>query len=984
MAKQEIKLTGKIEIQLGPNQLEAFLVINKELDADKIWSFQDVVNLVQQAGVTAFKMDELTKILAAAESSRDKLIRQTIATGIAAKAPIPEEFQMEAIPVPEEWKDAVSQTLAHAPDPEIFRMVQQKVEKEKTIVKKGPLPFLGNKEEVVKVVEKESIRESIAVDPIALSFGFAKADAKVGLVFPGKAGAPGKDLRGQMVPPPSLDDLVFHIGNGLAKKGNEVTATRSGIVRKGKNWVDLVPFSGHEWELVQSDDKATCFINFVPGSALLPPPASSEIIAQAVALGYKPEELISPETLDAELADAVASGKPIEHKSLSESQDAFWDILVSDDKLKAVLNAAKGTGHGKPLVMKELGKALTDSKVAFNKDRIRKDMLDWFNSSEKVIIGYVLHEGKAPANPPPQSISFSVSFLEKKEADPLIARIKEKGLPVDHTDSFPREAITGLALVKKDQRPINLGPLGAGAPGIDVYGQAIPPPPPQSVSIKLYGEIELVGTTIIQSKVDGLLVCAVVNGQHYAAVFPHCDAELNIEPADRNMTAWLSGFGHKGLGKPISRDAAMESIKKAGILKGIRQDVLDTVLPALESGHDVSRIMIAEGLAPVSPGKSSLSWLIQTASGKALTMNADGTVNFKNQDRITSLKKGTPIAKIIPPSINGTPGFDVCGKEIPVPAATESDIQIGPGLKKETGTDGTSVIVAELDGELKIDKGVYSINPFLNIKGNVDTGTGNIKFPGTVQVSGDVMTGFAVLSGNEIKVGGSIEAALLSADGDILVQGGVKGGGKALLRTKKNILASFLELCTVMVVGELKVKKAILRSRVKCNATITMPDDGSIIGGEIKVKGGLVTGNLGNQNNVPTRIFFGQDILVEDQIAVEEKEVKKIQDELGKINTAMKSPDKINDKQKLQELFNQKFLLMKQLEKSNLRLFTLKERFEQHYESKIVVKNTLFPGVILESHGRTHEVTKPSKSVMITFDTSSGRIVECPLGTKSD
>ena len=90
----------------------------------------------------------------------------------------------------------------------------------------------------------------------------------------------------------------------------------------------------------------------------------------------------------------------------------------------------------------------------------------------------------------------------------------------------------------------------------------------------------------------------------------------------------------------------------------------------------------------------------------------------------------------------------------------------------------------------------------------------------------------------------------------------------------------------------------------------------------------------------------------------------------------MKSSEKLNNKEQLQELFNEKVKSMKILEKRNLRIFTLKERFEQHFESEIIVKGTMHPGVILESHGRTHEVNKLTKGVRIRFDTSSGRITE--------
>ena len=187
----------------------------------------------------------------------------------------------------------------------------------------------------------------------------------------------------------------------------------------------------------------------------------------------------------------------------------------------------------------------------------------------------------------------------------------------------------------------------------------------------------------------------------------------------------------------------------------------------------------------------------------------------------------------------------------------------------------------------------------------------------------------------------------------------------------------------MLAVGNIRIKKTLLRSRIKCNSRVVLSDDARIIGGSMKVKLGLVTGDIGNASGVPTHVVFGQDVLVEDQIEVEEKEIASLQADLAKVDTAMKSSEKINDKVKMQELFNEKFKIMKLLEKRNLRLFTLKERFEQHFESEIIIKGTVYPGVVLESHGRTHEFTKPTKGVKIRFDTGSGRLVEESLGSRS-
>lgn len=75
----------------------------------------------------------------------------------------------------------------------------------------------------------------------------------------------------------------------------------------------------------------------------------------------------------------------------------------------------------------------------------------------------------------------------------------------------------------------------------------------------------------------------------------------------------------------------------------------------------------------------------------------------------------------------------------------------------------------------------------------------------------------------------------------------------------------------------------------------------------------------------------------------------------------------------------QKVKLMKIMEKRGIRLFTLRERFEEHFPSEIKVRGTIYPGVILESHGRYHEITSEKKNLIITFNLQTGKIEETAI-----
>ncbi|MDT8298716.1 MAG: hypothetical protein RQ801_10475, partial [Spirochaetaceae bacterium] len=70
---------------------------------------------------------------------------------------------------------------------------------------------------------------------------------------------------------------------------------------------------------------------------------------------------------------------------------------------------------------------------------------------------------------------------------------------------------------------------------------------------------------------------------------------------------------------------------------------------------------------------------------------------------------------------------------------------------------------------------------------------------------------------------------------------------------------------------------------------------------------------------------------------------------------------------------------MKFLEKKNLRLFLLREKFERHFESEIRITGTAFPGVTFESHGRLIKITEAANSFRIGFIPEKGRLEKTPL-----
>jgi len=258
-----------------------------------------------------------------------------------------------------------------------------------------------------------------------------------------------------------------------------------------------------------------------------------------------------------------------------------------------------------------------------------------------------------------------------------------------------------------------------------------------------------------------------------------------------------------------------------------------------------------------------------------------------------------------------------------------------------------------------------------------------VRFPGSVRVQGAVKSGFSVVSDESIFVEESVQGSLLSAREAIQVGKGIVGEGKAVLRAGKTIRAHFAEQATLLAVENVHLANACLRCTVKCNGKMILGSDkGSIIGGRVYCKLGVEAANLGSDREIRTEIHFGQDILVQDQLEREQRNLEKLKVRNREIERALTRTERTApvDTPTIERLRLEKLRNLQLIQVHSKRVFILQERFEQHFPSEIVVRGVAYPGVVLNSHGRQREVKAGVREVVFYFNTATGRIEEKALG----
>jgi len=976
-----VTIRGEVRLLIDELGLEAAFHFSPASDGAE-WSADGLTRLLAESRVAGVQGRRIEEILSSFSKAKQAAVEIT-AKGVVPETGMPEYAEWMDIKTPPEFLVFEDETVAKATPPELFRIKTERVARERIVKKPGALPFLPPKEEKVVEYDKIETKEALDVDTRVLRYFWAAKGTVVARTAPSRPGKAGKNVFGKPVPPPQADDTAFHLGKGLTKDKLDIVAAESGFVRVGTRWADLVPFRAGEHSVRLSADSSTVLLDYSPGDTRLPPPDATSLLQEAVALGQTEAQLIPVDEIASALLKSTRSGQPLTGFSLSCDRDGSALVVISPDKLKATLQVMKGRGRGKPLALSMVTAALAAQSLKGVKiDKLKADVVAFYKGKEMELLDYPLVEGKEPVKGKDRTLKYTVAFLPELqakdtvktvEAAPALARIAQK------LDEFPLKAASRIAFVKKGQEIARFSAPSAGQAGTDIYGEVIPAAQGNDPVIKAFQNLKI-SKESLESEDDGLLLMDEQDGTVMGRILPYRDARVAVSVAEDGMSASVEIERGYGLGKELTLEFAQESLKQAGVTSGIDLKELAAALAEARDGNPVSNWLIARGTPPVPAGGFRLNWIVRIASGAAVTMRADGSVDYKNQDRATVVVEGQPILELLAIGVEGQNGMDVLGSTIPAPK--DPTIVEPPAFDasfvEERKENGDRLLKAAKSGELHFDKNQLTIDVAQKIKGDVGPATGNIRFPGPIAIAGTILTGYSVVAGGDILVTGAVEASLLSADGAIKITEGIKGAKRGTIRARKTIEAAFAEQAMLLAVEDIVLKNSALLCNIKTNGHLKLlGEKGHLIGGLCRARKGIEIQNLGSANGARTQVSFGQDYLMQDSIEAEEREIERVKAMILQTDKTMREQEKsgIN----LDKIRQDKLKLVKLLEKRSMRVFELREKFEEHFPGEIVIRGSVFAGVVIESHNRFHEIRQTKQKVAFSFDPQLGRVVERPL-----
>ncbi len=333
--------------------------------------------------------------------------------------------------------------------------------------------------------------------------------------------------------------------------------------------------------------------------------------------------------------------------------------------------------------------------------------------------------------------------------------------------------------------------------------------------------------------------------------------------ADR-MAAHLDVHPPEGVGRPVALQAVLARLRDEGVVQGVDPDAIRKVLEEVVGlGQPVTGFRAARAVLPETGFDGCVDFLVDPG-GKQEVVRSDGSMDYRGRAGITMVKAGQVLARLVPPT-PGTPGIDVCGREIPAESGKPASLAIGEGVAFDAGTGEYR---ATLDGLLDTSEGALRVRRTFLVRGDVDMSTGNIEFDGAVQVMGSVHDGFAVRASGDIEVRGRVEGCeILSERGRVLVRQGIAGRNRCFVSAGSDVEAKYIENARVYARRNVSVDVAVMHSEVVAGGSVTATRGrGSLIGGTIKAGEAVIAKTLGAPNEPFTDIQVGIGIEQQDAI----------------------------------------------------------------------------------------------------------------------
>ena len=415
---------------------------------------------------------------------------------------------------------------------------------------------------------------------------------------------------------------------------------------------------------------------------------------------------------------------------------------------------------------------------------------------------------------------------------------------------------------------------------------------------------------------------------------------FTIEIPNDAMSAAVRFDDKKGNLPPSVADV-LDALKEKKVVYGIDRAAI---------GRGVARLtpfMAARGTAPVAGEDARLEKKFDMGVKGRPAERAFDRVDYKDMNIFLRAAIGDVLVVRIPET-QGIPGKNVFGEEVASRPGKPINLPQGKNTKVVNGNE----LVAMIDGQIVDDGKKISVDPHLVIDSGVDVGTGNIDFAGSVEICGDVESGFSVKAAGDVEIKGMIGGAEVEGR-NIVVHGGIRGMNVGKIRAREDVSIAFVENANIMAGRDIFVNDVVLHSEMRAGHHVIVEGQrGFITGGSVGA-GESIRGKIfGNAFFVQTNLQVGVDPNLKQEYDTLLKDYQTSSKQLSEVRRSLETLKKQplmslseRRREQLVELTHLQFPLAAKIKRMQERLQEMHDALDQMKNGSIEASDTIFPGV---------------------------------------
>ena len=190
-------------------------------------------------------------------------------------------------------------------------------------------------------------------------------------------------------------------------------------------------------------------------------------------------------------------------------------------------------------------------------------------------------------------------------------------------------------------------------------------------------------------------------------------------------------------GEEMTENEIIGDLRIAGVKYGVKRKAIDHFLQNREYCRDY---LIAVATKPRQGHDVKVTYHFDINQTVRPKMNEDGSVDFHQLGNIKPVEAGQKLATLTPVDF-GNPGMSVTGKPLKPKVVRNKALRFGRNIRI---SEDRCKIYSEVSGHVTLVEDMVMVSDIYQVPANVDSSTGDIEYNGTVQVTGNVNTGYKI------------------------------------------------------------------------------------------------------------------------------------------------------------------------------------------------------------------------------------------------